>query len=414
MCLLFFFLEKNCNFPFNYPLTDMKKHDLSIILLLFYLPFFGQEVEEIDIHSSFLDEIKVIKIYLPYGYDENKQRYPLTLVIDSESLFDSYVASAKLFSENKVVPNQIVIGITHFQGTDKSKQYGFNPVNSFPNENSFNTLGFIKEELMPMMKKKYRITNFKTIVATNLSANFINYFLFDEKPMFNAYVSLNPSLAPSMPNFLTKYSSEIKNNDTYYYLAHGNNTGEKKLASIEIADRGLRSVSNTYFNYLSEDFKKTSNLISIPRSLASAQEFIFSSYSQIDDEEFKRNISFLSPLAAMEYLHYKYENIEYLFGEKLPIRITDFIRLEPIVLDFEDGRHLLEYGELALKTNPKNALGDYYIGQYYEQSREYRVSLKAYKKGYIKIPENSTQSDGFYENIKRIVALQKSERASQN
>ena len=392
----------------------MKKNNLFLIFLFLTFKFFAQEITAIDIHSTYLNEIKVVKIFIPEGYEESRQRYPLTLVIDSETLFDSYVADAKLFSKNKAVPKQIILGITHFATSNKSRDYGFNVLNSFPHENSMNTLNFIKEELIPRIKNDYRIAYFKTVVANDLTANFINYFIFDNKPVFSGYISINPELAPDMPDYMKRYATQIKGDDTYYYMSHGNNTEKKKLEVINATDVGLIGVSNVYFNYRFENFKKTNNLISTPQAIASAMEYVYSMYSPIDDEEFEKNISYLSPLAAMEYLQYKYENIEYLFGERIPIRQEDFVRLESIVIDEEDGEHLLEYGELALKVHPTSPLGNYYNGQFYEKSKEYDEALLAYKKGYAKIPESSPKSIGYFMNIKRVLSLQKLEQEALN
>lgn len=392
----------------------MKKHSLLFLILLLSIKSFSQKITELDIFSIHLDEMKVVKIFTPEGYEDSKQRYPLTLVIDSETLFDSYVANAKLFSRNDAVPQQIILGISHKKAIDKSRDYGYDILNSFPHANSTNTLKFIKDELIPKMKKSYRIAPFKTVVSNKLSANFANYFLFDKKPLFNGYICINPELAPDMPVYMKKYTSEIKRNETYYYLAHGNNTEKKKLKLIDDMDVGLMGVSNIYFNYKFESFKLANNLISIPQSIASAQEYIFSTYSPIGDNEFEKNISYLSPMAAMEYLQYKYENIEYLFGEKMPIRLDDFIRLENIVIDKEEGKNLMEFGELALETHPKSPIGNYYIGQFHEKTKEYPLALMAYKRGYAKIEESSPKSYGYYMNIKRVVALQKLEKEAIN
>jgi len=385
----------------------MRTKYIFVFALLITVKFFGQELTELDIHSTNLNEIKVVKIFIPDGYKETKHRYPLTLVIDSEILFDSYVASAKLFSRNKAVPQQIILGITHYGESNSSRDYGYNPLNGFPHENSINTLNFIKDELIPMIKDKYRIASFKTVVANKLSANFINYFIFDEKPLFNAYISINPEFAPDLSNYMKKFASDIKGTETFYYLAHGNNTKKEKLDLIDGIDSELMGVSNVYFNYKFESFKHATNLVSIPQSIASAQDYIFSMYSPIGNQEFEKNISYLSPMAAMEYLRYKYENIEYLFGAKIPIRLEDFTYLESFVIDKEEGVHLMEYGELALEFHPKSPLGNYYIGMFYEKAQEYSSALIAYKRGYDKIPETSPKSDGYYINIKRILTLQK-------
>jgi predicted alpha/beta superfamily hydrolase len=374
---------------------------------------YGQEITEIDINSTHLNEIKVLRVFIPEDYVISKKKYPLTIILDSEMLFESYVASAKLFSNSKINPQQIIVGIKQFEGIDKNKDYGYNSLNSYPSSNSINTLEFIKQELIPTIKKRYRIASFKTIVGTEVTANFLNYFLFEKNPIFDAYISINPELAPDMPTHLKGYAPQLTGNDTYYYMSHGNNTIQKDKKLIDATDVGLIGVSNLYFNYKYENFKNAATIISIPQSLASAQEFIFSMYSPISDHEYETSISFLSPPAAIQYLLYKYENIEYVYGEKLSIRQEDFIKTEPILLDKEKGGSLEEYGELALRIHPTSPIGNYYMGQYFEKKEEYAEALLAYKKGYAKIPQTSPKSYGYYMNIKRIISLQKLEEEEQ-
>jgi len=391
----------------------MKTYFTLILLFLMSITSYGQEITEIDINSTHLNEIKVLRVFIPEDYVISKKKYPLTIILDSEMLFESYVASAKLFSNSKINPQQIIVGIKQFEGIDKNKDYGYNSLNSYPSSNSINTLEFIKQELIPTIKKRYRIASFKTIVGTEVTANFLNYFLFEKNPIFDAYISINPELAPDMPTHLKGYAPQLTGNDTYYYMSHGNNTIQKDKKLIDATDVGLIGVSNLYFNYKYENFKNAATIISIPQSLASAQEFIFSMYSPISDHEYETSISFLSPPAAIQYLLYKYENIEYVYGEKLSIRQEDFIKTEPILLDKEKGGSLEEYGELALRIHPTSPIGNYYMGQYFEKKEEYAEALLAYKKGYAKIPQTSPKSYGYYMNIKRIISLQKLEEEEQ-
>ena len=48
--------------------------------------------------------------------------------------------------------------------------------------------------------------------------------------------------------------------------------------------------------------------------------------------------------------------------------------------------------------------GDYYIGRYYETGQKYKLALRYYKTGYMKLPKGDPDSDGYYRNIERVVA----------
>ena len=87
----------------------------------------------------------------------------------------------------------------------------------------------------------------------------------------------------------------------------------------------------------------------------------------------------------------------------MKIREKDIFAIEPIILDKENGDYLKNFGEMINKLYKDSPLGDYYIGRYYETGGKYKQALKYYKNGYMKLPEDDPNSDGYYENIERVL-----------
>jgi hypothetical protein len=57
----------------------------------------------------------------------------------------------------------------------------------------------LSEELLPY-RTKYRVAPFK-MIAGHDTTWILNFYLLKENPLFNAYISLSPELAPGMePN----------------------------------------------------------------------------------------------------------------------------------------------------------------------------------------------------------------------
>ncbi|MFC2109771.1 alpha/beta hydrolase [Bacteroidota bacterium] len=382
----------------------------SLIFLYSFFIFnvsFAQEIIERDVNSAALSEIKVIKIYIPKNYFENdKLSYPLAIVLDADDLFDSYVGISKLYSKKGIIPEQIIVGVSQDIEEFKQRDYGYNILNSYPTNASMNVFQYISTELVPFIEKYYRVANFTTIIGNELTANFTNYFLFEKSPLFNAYININPYYAPDMPDYVSTYAEGLGGKDFYYYVSLGKETKQKTKKTILDVDLNISQLKNNYFNYKLETFENASKITAIPQSIASALDFIFTTYSPISKEEYKENIEYLTPQAAIEYLLYKYEYIKYLFGKKIPIRKQDFIAIESLVMDKENGVYLKKLGDMALKRFPKDELGNYYLGMYHERKLEYREALLEYKKGYQKIPEDSPYSLGFFKNIKRIADKQ--------
>lgn len=386
------------------------KYTFYLVLLFLSIKISAQQIIERDIHSDHLEEVRVLKIYIPKDYDKSKTKHPLAIVLDSELLFDTYVSLSELFAKKNKVPAQIVVGISQEIDVFRQRDYGFNILNSYPTTNSMNTFEFIKSEVLTHMKENFRIANFKTIVGNELTANFNNYFFIEDKPLFNAYLNLNPHFAPDMPEYIMSKASRLKGDDYFYYMSSASNTSKKANKTISDVNKRLQNVKNLYFNY-QYDIHTVSKTFSIPISISNALNNIYTMYSSINQHEFDTNISFLSPEAAIEYLLYKYENIEYSFGEKMAIRKEDFIAIESIIIDKENGEMLESFGELALENFPKDPLGNYYIGLFHENKGNYHEALLEYKRGFGKIPSSSPRSSGFFTNIKRVISLQKIEKA---
>ena len=170
----------------------------------------------------------------------------------------------------------------------------------------------------------------------------------------------------------------------------------------------LKNFENENFKYKYDEFNNSTSISSIGQAIPGAMAHIFDMYSSISKEEFENNIADLSPAEAIEYVEKKYVEIQFLFGANLKIRQRDIFAIESIVLDKEDGAYLEEFGKMINRLYPESPIGDYYIGQYYETGNDYKRALKYYKNGFAKISSEDPNSDGYYQNVERVLAKQKS------
>ena len=385
----------------------MKKTITFLSLLLIFNAVFSQEAKVKEINSTALGAERLIKIYVPKSYKTDGDRvYPLTIVLDSEFLFDIYVANAKLFSNKDKAPEQIIVGITQNQHKERKADCAYDKVTSMPTERSTQFYRFVRNEVLSYMESNYRISPFKTIVGNTLTANFINYFLIEDEPAFNAYVNLNPRYALDIVSMLHDKIPNLEEN-TYYYVISGNYNSEKNQGLVEEVDALLKTSNNELFDYRYDKNDDTTKTASIGQGIASSLAFIFEQYSAISKEEFKNKVAKLSPAEAIEYLEKKYVEIEYLFGANIKIRERDIYAVEDIILDKEDGDYLEEFGKMINRLYPDSPIGDYYIGKYYEDGKDYRRALKYYKNGFVKISSDDPNKEGYYQNVERVLAKRK-------
>lgn len=383
----------------------MKKIFLFPITLLIFSNLFAQNIRLKKFNSWELNNDRYLKIYIPPSYQiDSTKQYPLTIVLDAEYLFDVYVGNSILFANKDKAPEQIIVGINQNQYNERYKDCSYLEENSYPTEEGDAFYRFIRSELIDYFEENYRVSPFKTIVGNTLTANFINYFLVENYPGFNAFININPYYALDMPVMLLEKIQSIKNENIYYYLCNGNYNLEKWKTSINDVNALLENANNHKFKYKFEPFENTTKTASIGQSIPSALAFIFEMYSAISKEEFETNIKDLSPPDAIAYLENKYVEIEYLFGSNLKIREKDVFAIESIILDKENGDYLKNFGEMINRLYKDSPIGDYYIGRYYETEGKFRQALRYYKNGYMKLPEGDPNSDGYYENIERVLS----------
>ena len=382
----------------------MKKLLLIIITLLLTFSSFSQNIKYKTFNSDELENDRELKIYIPPSYYlDSTKVYPLTIVLDSEYLFDVYTGNAILFATKDKAPEQIIVGINQNQYDERYEDCSYNKENSFPTAEGEAFYRFIRSELFEYFEDNYRVSPFKTIVGNTLTANFINYFLIEEYPGFNAYININPYYAMDMPTLLNNKIQSLSDENIYYYLGNSKHNSEKSKKLIWETSDLLSNAKNSKFKFKYNSFEDGPKIASIGQAIPNALGFIFELYSAISKDEFDRNIRHLSPADAIAYLENKYVEIEYLFGSNLKIRERDIFAVESIILDKENGDYLKSFGEMINKLYKDSPLGDYYIGRYYETGKKYKLALKFYKNGYMKLPEDDPNADGFYENIERVL-----------
>ena len=385
----------------------------KIVVLLFLISFFGQAQDNIvykKFNSVYTNSERILKIYIPESYDEDeKNTYPVAILLDGELLFDVYVANSKLFAARDKAPEQIVVAVYQNQNEERYADCDYSEDTGLPNQESTKFYGFIRDELLPYLDNNYRTSLFKSIMGNTLTANFINYFFLEPTPVFNAYMNINPSFAPDMHQKIEAQSQSLIT-QYFYYLSGGEYNTEKRMAGINNVHNLLKLSQNDNFKYRYDDFSNASKTASIGQSVASAIDFTFALFAAISQEEFDKSIANLDPGDAIEYLEKKYVEIEYLYGSNVKIRESDIFKIEPIIIDKMNGDYLEEFGKMIMRLYPESPLGDYYIGLYYETGYDYKKALKHFKNGYAKIGSDNPNSDGYYANIERVLEKQRAER----
>lgn len=334
-----------------------------------------------EIQSYKLDESRRLKIQLPRNYEENVDKvYPIVIVLDANYLFEPVAGNVDYFSYWEDMPESIVVGI--MQGDKRYDDCNYDDINFMPADTGANFFEFIGLELIPYIDKTYRTAKFTIAIGHDFTANFINYYLFKDPPLFNGYINLSPDLAPLMDERIPERVLGIQSK-TFYYLATGSDDIKDLREISEMLDISLKSIESDNFDYYFDNFEGATHYSLVARAIPSALEKMFSIYRPISQEEYTAVLLKLeTPIS--QYLIEKYQTIEDLFGLTNPIRINDYMATLKASEKRKKWESLREIATMATKQYPETVLGPYYMGRYYEEVGEPKKAMRTFQGAYDK------------------------------
>jgi predicted alpha/beta superfamily hydrolase len=151
------------------------------------------------IDSQVLHETRRLNVYTPPGYDEGDKRYPVLYMPDGgvDEDFPHVATDVDTAIRAGAMRPVIVVGIVN---TERRRDMtGPTTVESDRKiavhvGGSANFRAFIRDELMPQIRARYRGNGETAIVGESLAGLFVLETFFEEPRMFNTYVALSPSL----------------------------------------------------------------------------------------------------------------------------------------------------------------------------------------------------------------------------
>lgn len=354
----------------------MKK--ILLLILLATTNLFAQRIPE-SIETKKIGT-RSFTVVTPPSYESNPEKnYPTLVLLDGEYLLDPFEGILKYGSYWDDLPEMIIIAIDQNNGETRFKDSEFDDA-GFPSGSGADFFEFIGQELYPYVDKKYRTLPFRMIAGHDTTAGFLNFYLYKDTPIFNAYISLAPEMAPEMEKRVAERLAKMTK-PLFYYQA----TGEADLKEINEKaaelDINIKAIPNATFKHQNDTFKGASHYSLVPKAIPSAIYFIFDGYQPISMVEFQDKILKLDA-GYTDYLIAKYDELEKRFGFKMKPRLSDFKAIEAAILKNKAYNELQALGEYANKHYPKTILGTYHQALYFEKTGNYKKAIKAYQKAF--------------------------------
>ena len=366
----------------------MTKYFLQILIILLSINTLNsQNLDSLNISrindtivSKFLNEKRSIEIQLPRSYDvELEKKYPLMLVLDGEYMFNIVSGSVDYLSYWGDIPENLVVGLNQKDTRFKDSSV-FDNLTHTPITSTANFYDFIVSELIPYMSKNFRISEFKVIVGQERTANFANFFLLKQNPIFRGVISISPRISTNMKSYLAQQLSKT-NSKIVYTLSTSTNDFESIYKNVSDLNNSLDSIDNKNLRFQSLIFEKENHYILPSISVPSSIRATYSLYSDIDKTEYDSIISRLET-SPIDYVKNKYLLIKNFYDEDKKISINDFMAIEEYI---EDNEYFNLYDELSKLANdeyPGTILPSYYKGRYVEETGDPERAMYIYRSAY--------------------------------
>lgn len=153
-------------------------------------------MQEQVIESAVLGEKRNLVIYLPAGYQNSQQRYPVLYLTDGDIQGPHTAGTVDYLAKFEQMPPMIVVGIINPRET-RERDLTVTPSDKQnPNqlENADRFLGFLEKEAIPFLKQQYRTLNYQVLSGTSHGGQFAINALIKRPDLFHGVIAISPSL----------------------------------------------------------------------------------------------------------------------------------------------------------------------------------------------------------------------------
>ncbi|MCL6220327.1 alpha/beta hydrolase-fold protein [Zunongwangia pacifica] len=399
----------------------MKIYLLMLSLILSnYLSFSQNDISigksEI-LHSDILNEDRQLEIHLPKNYNNSDKEYPVMYLLDSYYNFTHTVGVTEFLYLNRLIPEMIIVGVrnTHRNRdltTDSSQLSKEQQARMGTTGGADHFISFFKQELIPHIEKKYKAAPYRIIVGHSLGGLFNVYTFFKEPNLFNAYLTISPSLW--YPNSLISeqlekgFTINPENHTSFYMTLATENSGTMRGNTLKLSGtfenyKITHEDSNLRFKYqpMQEESHGSTNLPSLYKGL----KFIFEPTLYEVPKSKEEILALGGALEVIEKTkeYYKQLSQNYGFEVSNEYALTDlgysFLRIE------EYDKYALKAFQDAIDSNPNSYNAFSNLGKAYENLEELEQAKQYYEKALKMVKETGDPEWEFYqvdlENLKK-------------
>ncbi len=209
------------------------KHIISLLFasLLLSINVDAQQTETLEIghvltiHSTILQEARIINVYLPESYKEDTAKYPVIYLLDGSTTEDfiHIVGLVQFLTMIEAMAPTIVVGIGNI---DRKRDFTF-PTSITKDKLDVPTSGgsasfihFMQAELIPFINNQYRTNTNTTLLGQSLGGLLATEILLKHDLLFKNYIIVSPSLWWDNESLLSPLGKNLKNTTQYQHMVY--------------------------------------------------------------------------------------------------------------------------------------------------------------------------------------------------
>ncbi|NRQ41685.1 alpha/beta hydrolase [Rheinheimera sp. YQF-2] len=180
----------------------MKKIVYGLLLLIFGSAWSAlaaqnyPEIQQLVIDSTVLGEKRNLVVYLPAGYQNNKDHFPVLYITDGDIQGPHTAGSLDYLAKFDQTPAMIVVGIVNPPQTRVRDLTvtGADKQNTQQLANADRFLAFVEQEVIPLVKQRYRTLDYQALSGTSHGGQFAINALVKRPGLFDGVIAISPSL----------------------------------------------------------------------------------------------------------------------------------------------------------------------------------------------------------------------------
>lgn len=223
--------------------------------------------ETFTINSKALGETRRINVYLPPGYKESQSvRLPVLYMPDG-GIAEDFLHVAGLVQVsvgNETMRPFLLVGI---ENTERRRDMT-GPTENEKDKKIAPRVGgsaafrkFIREVLMPQVKRCYRTTDETAIVGESLAGLFVVETFLLDPDLFDTYIAFDPSLWWNNQALVNGASARLRSrpklNKTLYFASSGEDTAEITQRLADILSKNAASNVNWHYEKMPDEKHST-------------------------------------------------------------------------------------------------------------------------------------------------------------